>query len=37
MEEVDGLGGGREVGRLEFPNKIWVQGLREGKKNKKQK
>jgi hypothetical protein len=32
MEEVDGLGGGREVGRLEFPKKFWVQGFQEGKK-----
>jgi hypothetical protein len=35
MEEVDGLGGGREVGRLEFPKSIWVQGLWEGKKKHK--
>jgi len=34
MEEVDGLGGGREVGRLEFRKKVWVEGLREEKKNK---
>jgi hypothetical protein len=36
MEEVYGLGGGREVGRLEFPKNIWVQGFREEKKKKKQ-
>jgi hypothetical protein len=29
-----GLGGGREVGRLEFPKKNWVQGL-QGEKQKK--
>jgi hypothetical protein len=34
MEEVDGLGGGSEVGRLEFPKKNWVQGLWEEKKRK---
>jgi len=34
MEEVDGLGGGREVGMLEFPKITWVQGFREGKKKK---
>jgi hypothetical protein len=34
MEEVDGLGDGREVGRLEFPKKIWVQGLQGEKKQK---
>jgi hypothetical protein len=27
MEEVVGMCGGREVGRLEFPKKIWAQGL----------
>jgi hypothetical protein len=35
MEEVDGLGGGIKVGRLEFPKRIWVQGFREEKKKKK--
>jgi hypothetical protein len=35
MEEVDGLGDGREVGRLEFLKIIWVQGMREGKKKQK--
>jgi hypothetical protein len=35
MEEVDGLGGGREVGRLELPKNIWVQGFWEGKKKTK--
>jgi hypothetical protein len=34
MEEVDGLGGGSEVGRLEFPKEIWVQGLWEEKTRK---
>ncbi len=34
MEEVDGLGGGKEVGRFEFRNKNWVQGLREENKKK---
>jgi hypothetical protein len=37
MEEVYGFGGGREVGRLEFPKKIWVQGFREGTKRKRKK
>ncbi len=32
---VDGLGGGREVGRLEFPKKIGFKDCRE--KNKKRK